>query len=400
MIPWHIWRFVLPNNNVQFDTTLRRVLDFASMVVMSLLEGGRRWPTGRARPEASSPSFWHGYCEVVLSIKDMWGHLFTQTVCDRNQDSTAAVWTLCLSMAALNHAVTEGPGSFKHSASHQKFKSVIKKKNAYWPCCKEMRHCSQVSSGGGSFSRSHTFHPPRQFIHCVVEDWCLTSIYRSVFTTHQGNRAPQRTSYRSQHTPNQPGNSHTNNSSASVASAAPRDVSVCVCVRRTKAAPQRWGVEWGGTLAAKMEVPPPLEPTANRTTGWLRVSCSTFPLNIKVDSLASHPLWRYQSWLKSHWIHLHVCEREKELSEKMHDRTDQRDAQGCGCSVDLIAVYFVTLYSGALLRLWSASRDALRLPLGDAHPSLGFSKGPLRVTFQRLFIPFFLYYELKVCPPV
>lgn len=84
----------------------------------------------------------------------------------------------------------------------------------------------------------------------------------------------------------------------------------------------------------------------------------------------------------------------------MHDRTDQRDVKGCDCSVDLIAVYFITLYSGALLRLWSAIRDALQLPLGDTHPSLGFSKGPLRVTFQRMFIPFFLYYELKVCLPV
>lgn len=81
----------------------------------------------------------------------------------------------------------------------------------------------------------------------------------------------------------------------------------------------------------------------------------------------------------------------------MHDGMDQRGVNGCDCSVDLIAVYFVTLYSGALLRLWFAIRDALRLPLGDTHPSLGLSKGPLHVTFQRLFIYFALYYELKVC---
>ena len=40
------------------------------------------------------------------------GIFFIQSVCDRDQDAQHAVQSACLSVAALNHAVTEGPGSF------------------------------------------------------------------------------------------------------------------------------------------------------------------------------------------------------------------------------------------------------------------------------------------------
>lgn len=45
-----------------------------------------------------------------------------------------------------------------------------------------------------------------------------------------------------------------------------------------------------------------------------------------------------------------VCVWER--LEKQRDGTDQRDPDGCESYLDVIAVYFVTLYSrGALLRL-------------------------------------------------
>lgn len=54
----------------------------------------------------------------------------------------------------------------------------------------------------------------------------------------------------------------------------------------------------------------------------------------------------------------------------MHYGTDQSGVHSCESSLDVIAVYYVTLYSGALLRCCAAIKDTFR----GKPPSSGFSK--------------------------
>lgn len=105
---------------------------------------------------------------------------------------------LCVSMVALNHTVTEGPGSFKHWAKHQKFKSAIKKQtdltikrwdtalrsvrssfSAFWKALLEEAVLSSSSS-----------------IHPLCSGGLISHRYLYIifFMTYQGNRKPPHTS--------------------------------------------------------------------------------------------------------------------------------------------------------------------------------------------------------------